>query len=222
MLTLSIDHLLIASQSLDAGMNYLESLFGRAPTVGGSHPGQASRNALLSLEDDCYIEVIAPDPAQTPTVFSEYLATVEKPSLLWWAARTEDLDQVAEEIQAQGDGGTRAVCSQGSRALADGRGTLRWDVLVARGAPAQNLMPFFIRWSSLAEHPSRGGEPVGRLRTLRLSGPEVDRLSWFRGACLDPHVAQNPGLEVEIDTPRGVVSLSSPLASAPGVGDLLG
>ena len=58
-----LDHLVFTSRSLGAGCDEIERLLGIRPVKGGSHPKWGTHNAVLSLDNYQYIEVISLNPS---------------------------------------------------------------------------------------------------------------------------------------------------------------
>ena len=91
-----LDHIILGTNDLDRGIAWVEQRTGVRAAFGGVHLGRGTRNALLSLGADSYLEIIAPDPQQTsPTWFSQILAMPE-PRLMTWAVHTSDLTALAQ------------------------------------------------------------------------------------------------------------------------------
>ena len=171
----AVDHLLIATPDLELGRDYAEALFGTRPVVGGSHPGQGTRNALLGLENDAYIEIIAPDPAQpADRPLSRFLAAQAKPAFAWWCARCDQLERLRETLLASGkDAG---AVEPWSRQAPDGA-TLSWRLLMPKDPVLGAALPFFISWDDMNRHPSRHLPVVGRLSRLSVAHPQAAALT---------------------------------------------
>ena len=96
---LAVDHLQHVTADVAATSEALAERLGVRPAGGGSHLGLGTRNTLLSLGEDVYLEVIGPDPPQDVQHPASRFAA--EPLLRGWAVQTQ-------AIEATGRGGAGA------------------------------------------------------------------------------------------------------------------
>jgi len=151
-----VDHLLLGAADLNQGIALVNERTGLSPVIGGIHPGAGTRNALLSLGDLQYLEIIAPDPAQQVFAYQPDLRELQEPRLITWAAATKDIDATAQKARAAGLDviGPR----DGSRKKPDGQ-VLHWKTLGIVKPPHR-----FRRGCDSVFH------PVGRGRSASVAG----------------------------------------------------
>ncbi len=153
---LNLDHLIVGCRDLQDGVTYIEKLSGYRAELGGSHPGRGTRNALLNLGHDAYLEILAPDPAQEELQWHKEIASLAEPQLIGFALRQKGLDKLAHLL---GERGVPCIGpTAGSRTRPNGQ-TFRWQTLVLADDLRGNL-PFFIDWAADSPHPS-GDAPRG-------------------------------------------------------------
>jgi hypothetical protein len=209
----AVDHLLLGSSDLDRGIAWVEEKTGVRAATGGSHPGRGTRNALLSLGGRQYLEIIAPDPAQPPSVQRADLLALGEPRLIGWAAATTDVEGLATKGRDSGERGLRFMGPRdGSRARPDGK-TLKWKtlgVVTELGAGGLDPMPFFIEWSADSLHPSQDSPKGCELLSFDIEHPNPAAVArTLRQLGIDATVRQAPGAAfvATINTPRGKVEL---------------
>lgn len=175
-----LDHILLGCNNLDHGISMVEEHTGITAAFGGIHPGRGTRNALLSLGERSaqelnprrYLEIIAPDPAQSGAPDHYGLQKLGVPRLVGWAAHPGDLEVFATRLRAAGmafDGPT-----PGSRKRPDGR-LLQWKTLNLKDDHG-GLLPFFIEWSPDTVHPSVDAPRGCHLDRFELLTPDPETL----------------------------------------------
>jgi hypothetical protein len=204
-----LDHLLLGSSDLDQGIAFVKDQTGVTAAFGGVHPGRGTRNALLSLGEKHYLEIIAPDPAQ-PGLPDHYgLRKLAAPRLVGWAAHPGDLNLFAARLRNAKlafDGPT-----PGSRKRPDGL-LLQWKTLNLHDDQG-GLLPFFIEWSADTVHPSADAPSGCRILRFELSTPSSPALQRIC-ALLDLDVpirhGERPQLHARIAGPGGrIMTLAS-------------
>jgi catechol 2,3-dioxygenase-like lactoylglutathione lyase family enzyme len=167
-----LDHILLGCSDLDRGIDFVEKHTGIPAAFGGVHPGRGTRNALLSLGEKHYLEIIALDPLQSDAPDHYGLAQLIVPRLVGWAAHPGDLNQFATRLSKAGiafDGP-----NPGSRKRPDGR-LLQWKTLNLKD-DLGGLLPFFIEWSADTSHPSVDAPRGCHLARFELLTPDPEKL----------------------------------------------
>ena len=203
-----IDHLVYAAPDLDAAVGTIEALLGVRAAPGGRHPGEGTRNCLLSLGPAIYLEIVGPDAGAPAPGRPRWLGIdgLTEPRLVAWAARGEDLDGlVAAAAEA---GATLGPVASGSRERADGQ-LLSWRFTDPRVVVEGGVVPFLIDWGR-TPHPALSAPQGAILEGLRAEHPEPERVRKMLDALgLDLPVSFGPraGLCATLLTPRGRVEL---------------
>jgi len=197
----AVDHLVLGTADLETGIGWLRKRTGVSPVHGGVHPGRGTRNALLSLGQNQYLELIAPEPAQeTGNEIVAMLKKLREPRLIGWAASTREIQALAARL-----GGTVLA---GSRKRGDGV-LLQWQSLEV--SPQRfSVVPFFIQWSADSRHPSEDSPKGCTLIRFTLEHPQQEELrDRLAGLGIEAEVRQapEPGLSAELRTPAGAVEL---------------
>jgi hypothetical protein len=203
-----LDHILLGCNDLDRGIELVEENTGVRPAIGGVHPGRGTRNALLSLGERRYLEVIAPDPAQSEIVHFPQLRSMIDPRLIGWAVHPPDITAVAKQLRENKI--AFAGPEDGSRKRPDGR-ILNWKT-INLADDRHGLLPFFIEWSADTVHPSKDAPAQCTLDYLEILSDEPDELSaTMKRLGLDLLVQRSdkPCLRALITGPKGDLGLST-------------
>ena len=100
-----VDHIIVGTSDLEAGVEELEALTGVQAVIGGEHPGRGTRNALISLGPGHYLELLAPVPGGVIDEFDDLaggLKDLTELTPLGWAGSSQDMDALAETLVAAG------------------------------------------------------------------------------------------------------------------------
>jgi Glyoxalase-like domain len=206
----AFDHLLLGISDLDRGIDWIERHTGVQAIMGGVHPGLGTRNALLSLGGAHYLEIIAPDPAQTVKHPQYQLSSLTEPRLINFAVKTNDIGVTA--VSLRGAGLQTIGPFDGLRRTASGA-PLRWKVLYLESkfqSGEINPIPFFIEWAGDSMHPSQNARVGCVIEDLRFEHPRADELvRTLRTLGLEAKVAQadEVGIVALVQTLTGRVEL---------------
>ncbi|GEP33564.1 hypothetical protein NSZ01_13320 [Nocardioides szechwanensis] len=215
MFGMRLDHLSYAAgpDGLVGTAERLGRVLGRDFTDGGVHPRFGTRNMILPLADNTYLEVVEAldHPASDKAPFGQAVKARSALGGGWlgWVVAVKDISNVEERL-----GRAAAI---GSRHRPDGT-ELRWRQIGVNGLISDPQLPFFIEWESPAElHPSAGADGTFSLACLEIAG-DPQRVSEWLGETVEapledikvewvaPH--GTPGvIAVQVQTPTGLVRL---------------
>lgn len=204
----AVDHIMVAVDSLERGIELLRQATGVTATFGGTHPGRGTQNALIALGPRTYLELLAPNPAD-PERGAEQVAnyaSFRELTPTGWAAQSMDAEAMGAAFAARG----LAVGSvaAGSRVTTAGD-TMRWATLAPwpEGVD-RSVLPFFIEWVAPTPHPATVTPTGCTLTGILVRTPEADTVrTLLQSAELMVEVerADSSGLRFELACPTGRV-----------------
>lgn len=203
-----LDHIVYATPQLDATVAEFTERTGVRPSVGGVHTGLGTRNYLVSLGEEVYLEIIGPD-TQSPEPRQSRpfgIDQITAPTVATWVLRPADLDAAVAKARGRGydPGAVRGM----SRTAADGT-CVSWRLTDIDAAGTLGLVPFLIDWGT-ARHPTAGGLPRLTPAGFTLCWPWPEQIARPLGAlgvdtCVEPGPRR---LAFALDTPNGCVTFA--------------
>lgn len=189
-----IDHVSYASEpdGMAATAQRLGHRLGIDPREGGVHPRFGTRNMILPLAQDRYVEVVEvlDHPASDKAPFGQAVRARSERGGGWmaWVVAVEDLHDMEQRV------GRQAV--QGSRHTPEGV-ELTWRQLGVKSMMSDAQLPYFVCWDDMSHHPSTLMDSPVRLTGLHLAGDPVAVREWL-GLDRSP-AAFEPDVEVAFD-----------------------
>ena len=212
MLTSTLDHLVVTAPTLSAGIHYIEQQLGCIMQTGGQHVRMGTHNALLRIGEQCYLEVIAIDPAAAPVGRARWfeldtLRSDDRPQLATWVVRTNDVRLAVEP--AEPDLGTVEEMN---------RGSLDWLITIPSNGqlPFDGIAPALIQWKNEPHPATRLAESSISLIQMTGCHPEASRINAFLHrigfagdvSITEPFDGTTVCLLATLQTPQGIVTLS--------------
>ena len=197
-----VDHILLGIDDLARGMEQFEKLTGVRPIQGGKHP-RGTHNALVSLGDGTYLEILAVQPDVAPPKEYEGLKQLYSLTPIGWAVSSKYSTQLRNRLTAAGMAVTESTA--GSRMTPAGT-TLSWQTFGLKDGFDE--APFFIVWSPQSAHPSTTSPTGCKLQQWRVAGPHLKNLEQLRSALdlrIDVAEAPSTALRLSLQCPKGAV-----------------
>jgi Glyoxalase-like domain len=209
-----VDHVSYAAEhdGLRATAERLSQRIGVEPVDGGIHPRFGTRNVILPLAHDRYVEIVEvlDHPASDKAPFGQAVRarSVAGGGWLGWVIAVDDIATVEQRI------GREAV--DGNRYRPDGV-ELKWRQVGVNGLISDPQLPFFVQWADQTVHPSVGAHTEVTIDGLQIAGDPERVREWLDlppnevSTVIDftfvaPH--GTPGLmAVTFDTPSGKVTI---------------
>jgi Glyoxalase-like domain len=215
MLGMRLDHVsyAVGADGLAGTAQRLTELLGEKFVDGGVHPRFGTRNVVLPLVGDQFLEIVEvlDHPASDKAPFGQAVRDRSQAGGGWlgWVVAVDDITPVESRL------GRDAV--PGNRHRPDGI-ELRWRQIGIKGLIADPQLPFFVQWQSeMRHHPSAGASGEIGIVKLEIAGDPQRAKDWLGEdptTILHPleveWVAQHgtPGvLAVHFETPVGTVRI---------------
>jgi hypothetical protein len=210
----NLDHIIWACRDLEYGSRRFETLTGVRPRFGGVHAGGLTHNALVAIGPRCYLEILAPTGPARPheDPWCRLARAAEEPRVMTYCMRSScPLSELA--LHSERHGWRDAVIAGNGRTTPEGA-QLRWKWLAPKIDAFGTAFPFFIDWLD-SPHPAvslrtEHAEDRIQLQHFAVGHPDAARLREILselGAPVETFVADAPRFRVELETPRGRVSL---------------
>ena len=206
-----VDHVSYAADQsgVKATAERLGEALGVTPCDGGIHPRFGTRNMILPLAHERYVEIVEvlDHPSSDKAPFGQVVRARSEAGGGWmgWVIRVDD-DLAAVEARLD------RTAVEGNRRLADGREFL-WKQIGIKGTLADPQLPFFVKWGEGSPHPSAEASTDVTISSLMIAGDPARVTDWLGGL---PPEETSSVITFDFVAPHGTPGLMSVTFNTPG------
>ncbi|MEM0994372.1 MAG: VOC family protein [Bacteroidota bacterium] len=202
---MKIDHIVYAVPNFAAALIDLETRLGVRPQFGGYHQLKGTKNALLHLGDQCYLEILAVDEDNLEIEAPRWMGVdlIESPKITRWSLKSLDSSEESALLKAYHPEMGQIVT--GKRATATGD-VLTWEMLLPLASPEVELLPFFTDWQDSSTHPTDNLEEQCQLLNIQFMHPEPAPIQVVfnrLGLSYSIQTAKVAQIQIEVASPNG-------------------
>ena len=170
---LAIDHIVYIVPDFESALDDLEGKLGVRPQVGGRHLSRGTKNALLNLGNECYLEVLAADPENTTFLGERWMGVdlIKKPTISRWAIQSANIEHDCQVLKKYHP--NLGEIAAGERKTQEGD-ILRWKMSLPLALPQIEIVPFLLDWSTSAYHPTKKLEEACKLLEIKFFHPQPE------------------------------------------------
>ncbi len=194
----NIDHLVYCVPDLNQAIAFFYDVLGVQAKVGGQHLDQGTKNALINLGDNCYLEILAVDHSNKKVIAPRWMGVdlITEAKLTRWALASEDLGSDSSKlIKCNPKLGKIIGGSRKTKA-----GMLQWKMIKPLAEPKVDILPFMVDWSESDFHPTEKMDEMCRLESMEFYHPKNAVVTDCMSAIVE-------GLEIKEAGEAGIVAV---------------
>ena len=201
----TLDHIVLAAQTLEEGVTYVQGRLGVGLEAGGEHSLFGTHNRLLSL-GDCYFEVIARNPSAARvkrSLWFDLERFIGPPRVITWVCQTSDMAQALS-----------ALPYNPGPVITVAREDLIWDLTIAEDGRLvmDGMAPSIIDWKNVKPPMHRLPDIGCKLKHMTVSHAQAPQLAkWAEHRLQDLRItfksSEEPKIILTLTTPNGDVDL---------------
>lgn len=209
-----VDHLMFAVSpaGLKEDAARLAEALGTEFKDGGFHPRSGTRNHIIPLADDRYIEVVEvlDHPAAEKAPFGQAVRarSAQGGGWLGWVVSVPDLSLYEQRLERDS--------VEGSRQFPDGR-RLEWRQIGIKGLIADPQLPYFLQWTSGEDVRPSALHGKVRLEEIQIAGSRERIEDWL--GCSVPN--ELDGVHLKLVAPHGTPGITQVTFQSPAKGEVI-
>jgi len=204
-----IDHIVLAVPNLEEGMKDFENLLGVAPKFGGYHTNQGTKNAILNLGNQIYLEIITVDFKNKNISAPRWMGVdlINIPKITRWSLKSENLNR--DSIVIKNHNNMMGNIHGGQRKMSNGK-LLTWEMILPLAKPEIEVIPFMTDWQNSDVHPTDSMEEICQLLDLTVSHPTPELIQpVFDELDVNLNILKSEitSINIKIKCPNGIIKI---------------
>lgn len=190
-------------------MEWFFKTTGIAPSFGGYHLTQGTKNALVNLGNQCYLEILAADSTNEKITPPRWMGIdlIKNAQVTRWCLKSKDLEKDSEVLKNHQS--TLGTIYGGQRKTSTGD-LLAWEMILPLASPKVDLLPFMVDWSNSSVHPTDNLPSQCQLLAINFYHPKPKTLQPYFEELGVKHTIKKGNsslIKLTLETQKGIIEV---------------